>query len=258
MSAPLTAIDLGLVEEGIEIGKKIMAEVIAAYPKRARARQRRRGARGRRAIGAWKRATATRTSTSCGSPKQEYCGRPRQGSSGPGRRQRLPQRGELAERATQARRQSRALIRASTDSIVSSYRFCRTDDVSLLVDALNRCWSPHFPDEPAMTPATFKRSIRDLQVWCSSCMVAFSGPDPIGSADRRETAFRHPHSQDRRPSRSLSTGSWPSPAHLAQLEARDSRPAENGRRDPRDSRADLRAVRRKRICPGSGSDGLRP
>jgi hypothetical protein len=62
---------------------------------------------------------------------------------------------------------------------VSSYRFCRTDDVSLLVDALNRCWSPYFPDEPAMTPATFKRSIRDLQVWCSSCMVAFSASDPI-------------------------------------------------------------------------------
>jgi GNAT superfamily N-acetyltransferase len=63
---------------------------------------------------------------------------------------------------------------------MSSYRFCRTDDVTLLVDALNRCWSPHFPDEPAVTPASFKRSIRDLQVWCSSCMVAFSGPDPIG------------------------------------------------------------------------------
>ena len=31
-----------------------------------------------------------------------------------------------------------------------------------------------------MTPAAFKRSIRDLQVWCSSCMVAFSGPDLIG------------------------------------------------------------------------------
>jgi GNAT superfamily N-acetyltransferase len=62
---------------------------------------------------------------------------------------------------------------------MSSYRFCRTDDVSLLVDALNRCWSPHFPGEPAMTPATFKRSIRDLQVWCSSCMVAFAGADPI-------------------------------------------------------------------------------
>ena len=31
-----------------------------------------------------------------------------------------------------------------------------------------------------MTPALFKRSIRDLQVWCSSCMVAFQGTDPIG------------------------------------------------------------------------------
>jgi GNAT superfamily N-acetyltransferase len=63
---------------------------------------------------------------------------------------------------------------------VSGYRFCRTDDIGLLVDALNRCWAPYFPDEPPETPATFKRSIRDLQVWCSSCMVAFSGSDPIG------------------------------------------------------------------------------
>jgi GNAT superfamily N-acetyltransferase len=63
---------------------------------------------------------------------------------------------------------------------VSSYRFCRSDDIALLVDALNRCWSPYFPDEPPMTPAAFKRSIRDLQVWCSSCMVAFSGSDPVG------------------------------------------------------------------------------
>ena len=63
---------------------------------------------------------------------------------------------------------------------MSAYRFCRTDDIGLLVDALNRCWAPHFPGEPPMTEAAFKRSIRDLQVWCSSCMVAFSGSDPIG------------------------------------------------------------------------------
>jgi GNAT superfamily N-acetyltransferase len=63
---------------------------------------------------------------------------------------------------------------------MSAYRFCRTDDIGLLVDALNRCWAPYFPDEPPVTPAAFKRSIRDLQVWCSSCMVAFSGSDPIG------------------------------------------------------------------------------
>jgi GNAT superfamily N-acetyltransferase len=63
---------------------------------------------------------------------------------------------------------------------MSAYRFCRTDDIGLLVDALNRCWAPYFPEQPPMTPAAFKRSIRDLQVWCSSCMVAFSGADPIG------------------------------------------------------------------------------
>jgi GNAT superfamily N-acetyltransferase len=63
---------------------------------------------------------------------------------------------------------------------MSAYRVCRTDDIGLLVDALNRCWAPYFPDEPGVTLATFKRSIRDLQVWCSSCMVAFAGSDPIG------------------------------------------------------------------------------
>ena len=62
---------------------------------------------------------------------------------------------------------------------MSSYRFCRTDDIGLLVAALNRCWAPYFPDEPPVTEASFKRSIRDLQVWCSSCMVAFAGGDPI-------------------------------------------------------------------------------
>jgi len=63
---------------------------------------------------------------------------------------------------------------------MTAYRFCRSDDIGLLVDAVNRCWAPHFPGEPPMTAAAFKRSIRDLQVWCSSCMVAFSGADPIG------------------------------------------------------------------------------
>jgi len=63
---------------------------------------------------------------------------------------------------------------------MSAYRFCRTDDITLLVDALNRCWSPYFPDEPPVTPEAFKRSIRDLQVWCSSCMVAFADSAPIG------------------------------------------------------------------------------
>jgi GNAT superfamily N-acetyltransferase len=63
---------------------------------------------------------------------------------------------------------------------MSAYRFCRTDDIGLLVDAVNRCWAPYFPEQPPMTPAAFKQSIRRLQVWCSSCMVAFAGSAPIG------------------------------------------------------------------------------
>ena len=63
---------------------------------------------------------------------------------------------------------------------MAAYRFCRTDDIALLVDALNRCWAPYCPAEPPMTPAAFKRTIRDEQVWCSSCMVAFAGADPVG------------------------------------------------------------------------------
>jgi GNAT superfamily N-acetyltransferase len=77
---------------------------------------------------------------------------------------------------------------------LSAYRFCRTDDIGLLVDALNRCWAPYYPDEPPVTPAAFKRTIRDLQVWCSSCMVAFSGSDPIGvliGAKRRSSTLVH-------------------------------------------------------------------
>ena len=30
---------------------------------------------------------------------------------------------------------------------MSAYRFCRTDDIGLLVDALNRCWLPYCPEE---------------------------------------------------------------------------------------------------------------
>ena len=141
---------------------------------------------------------------------------------------------------------------------MSSYRFCRTDDVSLLVDALNRCWSPYFPDEPAMTPAAFKRSIRDLQVWCSSCMVAFSGPDPIGvliGAKRPSGTLIHKiavHPDHRRQGHGR---------HL--LTSLSSKLAILG--PPRmvaevpESLAPARGLfSRKRIRPGSGPDGLCP
>jgi len=63
---------------------------------------------------------------------------------------------------------------------MSAYRFCRTDDIPLLVEALNACSLPHTPGAAPATAADLKRDIRELDLWCSSCMVAFEGSDPIG------------------------------------------------------------------------------
>lgn len=63
---------------------------------------------------------------------------------------------------------------------MSAYRFCRTDDIALLVDAWNLCGLPHFPGSPPLTVSEFKQEIRELDLWCSSCMVAFDAKEPVG------------------------------------------------------------------------------
>ncbi len=72
-----------------------------------------------------------------------------------------------------------------------AYRFCRSDDIPLLTDALNACYVIHFPDQPTLSVADFKREIRELSVWSSSCMVASADRDPIavviGAKRERET-----------------------------------------------------------------------
>jgi len=61
---------------------------------------------------------------------------------------------------------------------MSGYRFCRTDDIPLLVDAYNAC-SGAGSTEPALTVAAFKQAARDIGLWASSCMLAFEGETPI-------------------------------------------------------------------------------
>jgi len=61
-----------------------------------------------------------------------------------------------------------------------SYRFCRSDDIPLLVYAYNRCYRPHFPDRPELQVERFKSWIRRHDLWTSSCMVALAGREPIG------------------------------------------------------------------------------
>jgi GNAT superfamily N-acetyltransferase len=48
------------------------------------------------------------------------------------------------------------------------------------VAAHNACWVPHFGPGSALTVDDFKRGIREIGLWSSSCMVAFEGDQPIG------------------------------------------------------------------------------
>jgi GNAT superfamily N-acetyltransferase len=72
-----------------------------------------------------------------------------------------------------------------------AYRFCRSDDIALLTDALNACYVVHFPDQDPLSTTDFKREIRELNVWSSSCMVASADRGPIavvtGAKRERET-----------------------------------------------------------------------
>jgi len=63
---------------------------------------------------------------------------------------------------------------------MAGYRFCRSDDIPLLVAAHNACWGPHFGEAHALSVESFKRGVRELGLWSSSCMVAFAGDEPIG------------------------------------------------------------------------------
>jgi GNAT superfamily N-acetyltransferase len=60
-----------------------------------------------------------------------------------------------------------------------SYRFCRPDDIPFLVRAINECWVAHFPGTPRMTVDRFRREMKELDLWPSSCMIALTDTDPI-------------------------------------------------------------------------------
>ena len=90
------------------------------------------------------------------------------------------------------------------------YRFCRTDDIALLTGALNRCFVVHTPELLPLSVDDFKREIRELDVWCSSCIVVADG-EPIGvitgAKRERETLIHrigiHPDHQGRGHARHL-------------------------------------------------------
>lgn len=63
---------------------------------------------------------------------------------------------------------------------MSGYRFCRTDDIALIVQAYNACRDEPLSDEPALTVEAFKRAARETGLWASSCMLAIESDEPVG------------------------------------------------------------------------------
>lgn len=63
---------------------------------------------------------------------------------------------------------------------MTAYRFCRSDDVPLIVDAYERCNVGSGARPWKLTVDHMKRLGREMNLWTSSCMVAFEGSDPIG------------------------------------------------------------------------------
>jgi GNAT superfamily N-acetyltransferase len=61
-----------------------------------------------------------------------------------------------------------------------SYRFCRPDDLSLIVTAINQCYLMHYPDQPAMTQERLQEQMTLFDVRPGNCMVALERHEPVG------------------------------------------------------------------------------
>ena len=61
-----------------------------------------------------------------------------------------------------------------------SYRFCRPDDLALIIKAINACYLMHYPEAPAMTEERLKEHMTLFQVRPGNCMVALERQQPVG------------------------------------------------------------------------------
>ena len=59
------------------------------------------------------------------------------------------------------------------------YRFCRPEDIPMIVQALNACYDVYFPQRPAMTVAQFREEMGLISLWPSNAMVVLDDKDPI-------------------------------------------------------------------------------
>ena len=82
---------------------------------------------------------------------------------------------------------ARGFIPGSRATTMSSYRFCRPDDIPFLARAVNECYDVHFPDAPRMSVERYRAEMKALDVWPSNSLVASSdqGPQAVLVATKR-------------------------------------------------------------------------
>lgn len=59
------------------------------------------------------------------------------------------------------------------------YRFCRPEDIPLIVQAINASYDIHVPQRPPMTVAQFRVEMSLFSLWPSNTMVVLEDKDPI-------------------------------------------------------------------------------
>jgi len=59
------------------------------------------------------------------------------------------------------------------------YRFCRPEDLPLIVQALNACYDVYFPQYPTMTVAQFREEMGLISLWPSNSMVVLEDKEPV-------------------------------------------------------------------------------
>lgn len=70
-----------------------------------------------------------------------------------------------------------------------SYRFCRPDDLRLIVLAINECYRMHYPDMPEMTADKLKEHMTLFDVRPGNCMVALERNAPVGVVVSTKRAY---------------------------------------------------------------------
>ena len=59
------------------------------------------------------------------------------------------------------------------------YRFCRPEDLPMIVQALNACYDVHVPEQPATTVGQFREEMGLISLWPSNTMVVLEDAEPI-------------------------------------------------------------------------------